>query len=110
MSPSLETPKTQNYFSQDDIIMTEQLQDVIILLDHDMSREDIKSSYDIVKKYGVRYKDIQVKDRWKLVKLVLEAKLKELEKSKMKLQHKEQHCPTSWIYIKSSIHLLCLQD
>ena len=80
MSPSLETPKTENNFSQDDIIMTEQLQDVIILLDHDMSREDIKSSYDIVKKYGIRFKDIQIKDRRKLVKVVLESKLKEMKK------------------------------
>ena len=79
MSSSLETPKTQNYFSQDDIIMTEQLQDVIIFLDHDMSREDIKSSYDIVKKYGIRFKDIQIKDRRKLVKVVLESKLKEMK-------------------------------
>ena len=90
MSSSLETPKTQNYFSQDDIIMTEQLQDVIILLDHDMSREDIKSSYDIVKKYGVRYKDIQVKDRRKLVKLVLEAKLKEFKKLKIYLKPRKK--------------------
>ena len=83
MSQSFKTLKTENYFSEDDNIMTEQLKDVIILLDHDMSREDIKSSYDIVKKYGVRYKDIQVKDRWKLVKLVLEAKLKEFKKLKL---------------------------
>ena len=80
MSSSLETPKTQNNFSQYDNIMTEQLQDVIILLDHDMSREDIKSSYDIVKKYGIRFKDIQIKDRRKLVKVVLESKLKEMKK------------------------------
>ena len=79
MSSSLETPKTENNFSQDDIIMTEQLQDVIILLDHDMSREDIKSSYGIVKKYGIRFKDIQIKDRRKLVKVVLESKLKEMK-------------------------------
>ena len=80
MSQSLETPKAENYFSEGDIIMTEQLQDVIILLDHDMSREDIKSSYDIVKKYGIRFKDIQIKDRRKLVKVVLESKLKEMKK------------------------------
>ena len=80
MSQSFKTPKPQNYFSQDDIIMTEQLNDVIILLDHDMSREDIKSSYDIVKKYGIRFKDIQIKDRRKLVKVVLESKLKEMKK------------------------------
>ena len=80
MSQSLETSETKNYFSEGDIIMTEQLQDVIILLDHDMSREDIKSSYDIVKKYGIRFKDIQIKDRRKLVKVVLESKLKEMKK------------------------------
>ena len=62
--------------------MAEQLKDVIILLDHDMSREDIKSSYDIVKKYGIRFKDIQIKDRRKLVKVVLESKLKEMKKIK----------------------------
>ena len=48
MSQSFKTSETENYFSEGDIIMTEQLNDVIILLDHDMSREDIKSSYDIV--------------------------------------------------------------
>ena len=48
MSQSFKTSKTKNNFSELDIIMAEQLKDVIILLDHDMSREDIKSSYDIV--------------------------------------------------------------
>ena len=91
MSPSLETPRTENYFSEDDILMMEQIQDVIILLDHEMSREDIKSSYDIVKKYGIRFKDIQIKDRRKLVKVVLESKLKEMEKIKtiIKTEKKE---------------------
>ena len=79
MSQSFKTSETENYFSEGDIIMTEQLNDVIILLDHDMSREDIKSSYDIVKKYGIRFKDIQIKDRRKLVKVVLESKLKEMK-------------------------------
>ena len=79
MSQSFKTSETKNYFSEGDIIMTEQLNDVIILLDQDMSREDIKSSYDIVKKYGIRFKDIQIKDRRKLVKVVLESKLKEMK-------------------------------
>ena len=79
MSQSFKTSKTKNNFSELDIIMAEQLKDVIILLDHDMSREDIKSSYDIVKKYGIRFKDIQIKDRRKLVKVVLESKLKEMK-------------------------------
>ena len=91
MSQSFKTLKTENYFSEGDIIMAEQLNDVIILLDHDMSREDIKSSYDIVKKYGIRFKDIQIKDRRKLVKVVLESKLKEMKKINtiMKLEKKE---------------------
>ena len=79
MSQSFKTSETENYFSEGDNIM-EQLKDGIILLDHDMSREDIKSSYDIVKKYGIRFKDIQIKDRRKLVKVVLESKLKEMKK------------------------------
>ena len=91
MSQSFKTSETENYFAEGDIIMAEQLNDVIILLDHDMSREDSKSSYDIVKKYGIRFKDIQIKDRRKLVKVVLESKLKGNEKIKtiMKLEKKE---------------------
>ena len=91
MSSSFKTSKTKNNFSELDIIMAEQLKDVIILLDHDMSREDIKSSYDIVKKYGIRFKDIQIKDRRKLVKVVLESKLKEMKKIKtiIKTEKKE---------------------
>ena len=54
----------------------------MILLNHELSREDVKSIYDIAKQYGVRYRDVQIKDRRNLVKVVLESKLKEFKKIK----------------------------
>ena len=61
----------------------ESLKDAAILLGHDMPRQDIKDVFDSIKgKIDVKYKDIQNKDSRRLVKQLVEAKLKDMKKLK----------------------------
>ena len=89
MSQEIKTPKTENYFSGNDNIM-ENINDALILLNHDLSREDVKSIYNIAKQYGVRYRDVQIKDRRNLVKVVLESKLREFKKIKTIIKNEKK--------------------
>ena len=59
----------------------ESFKDAALLLGHDMSRQDIKDVYDSINgKLDVKYKDIQNKDSRRLVKQLIESKLKEIER------------------------------
>ena len=63
------------------IPITEELKDASILLGHEMSRQDIKDVFDLIKgKVDVKYRDDQRKDSRHLVKQLVDAKLKEMKK------------------------------
>ena len=58
----------------------ENLKDAISVLGDDMSRQDIKGVYDIIKGIvNIKYKDVQRKDSRPLLKQLLESKLNELK-------------------------------
>ena len=61
----------------------ERLKDAIILLDHDMGRDDINDTYrDIKDLVKIKYRDIQRRASRPLLKELLKAKLKEFKKTK----------------------------
>ena len=65
------------------IPITEALKDASILLGHEMSRQDIKDVFDLIKgKVDVKFRDVQRKDSRRLVKQLVGAKLKETEETK----------------------------
>ena len=58
----------------------ESLKDASILLGHEMSRQDIKEVFDSIKgKVDVKFRDVQNKDSRRLVKQLVDAKLKDME-------------------------------
>ena len=61
----------------------ESLKDAIILLDHDMSREEVSDTYKSIKNLvNVKYSDVQRKESRPLLKQLLEAKLDGFKKQK----------------------------